>query len=273
VHRDVRLANILLAVYAALALLSLSLPAGPWVIASKRLLGYVLLPGEQRGASAFEALARIPTHWSELVQADLANRDLRERLIRANLLETEAHSVLEENSRLREILGLKSRLSWRFQTARVIERDPASWFGSVIVDKGESRGVKPGDGVFALEGGRLAVAGRVVEASTDTARVLLLSDELSSVAAQIAPAGWQGLVEGQNQSRLRMGFIPWDASPRVGDEVLTSPVSLTFPPNILIGSVSRVLEVDPHLPYRVVEVYPAVHPSKVWVVLIREAKP
>lgn len=271
--RDSRLANILLAAYAVFSLLALSLPAGPWVLAGKRLLAYAVLPSAARGAAAVDALSAVPSNWGALVRADLENRDLREKLAKAQLDETEANAVLAENASLRAVLGVRPRVPWRFVTARVIERDPATWFSSVVVDQGEAAGVRPGAAVFALAGDRLAAAGRVVETTTDTARVLLLSDELSAAAAAIEPAGWEGLVEGEGGSELRMSYIPFDALPRVGDEVATSATSVTFPPGVLIGTVSRVLEVDPHLPYRSVEVRPAVHPAQVSWVMIREAKP
>lgn len=271
-HKGKRLADVLLAVYAATALLLLSLPLGPWVSAIRRLLGYTLMPGFERGSAAIEAFSSVPSHWSRLLQADLENRELRERLQAALLEQEEARALAAEDAKLRELLGMKGRLPWSFRAARVIERDPAAWFRSVVVDRGEADGVRPGAAVFSLERGRLALVGRVVEAAAESARVLLVTDELSAVAALTAPGGWQGLVEGQGGRDLRMNFLPAEALPRVGDEVLTSPVSPTFPANVLIGTVSRVLDSDPHLPYRPLEVRPAAHPAKLHLLLIKELR-
>lgn len=272
VSKGKRLADVLLALYAAAALLALSLPLGPWVQGFKRLLAYSLMPGFERGSAALEAFSGVSANWSRLLKADLENRELRERLDGAALQEEEAKSVLAEDAHLRDLLSLRARTAWRFQTARVVERDPAAWYSSVVVDKGEAAGVRAGAAAFTMERGRLVLAGRVVEASSETARVLLVTDDLSAVAALVAPGGWQGLVEGQGPRDLRMNFLPAEALPRVGDEVLTSPVSPTFPPNVLIGTVSRVLDSDPHLPYRPLEVRPAAHPAKLHTLLIKESK-
>ena len=271
-YKGRRLADILLAAYAAAALLVLSLPVGPWVQAFRRLLAYSLMPGFERGAAALEAVSGVSDTWARLLKADLENQELKQKLDDAELKEEEAKSVLAEDAHLREVLDLKSHLPWRFKTARVIERDPAAWYSSLYVDKGEGDGVRPGAAAFTLENGRLTLAGRVVEASSESARVLLVTDDLSAVAALVAPGGWQGLVEGQGPRDLRMNFLPAEALPRVGDEVLTSPVSPTFPPNVLIGTVSRVLESDPHLPYRPLDVRPAAHPAKLKLLLIKEIK-
>lgn len=268
--RDARLANILLAAYAALSLLALSLPVGPWVLAAKRLAAYLVLPGAESGTAGLEAMGGVSTRWSALLRADVENRDLRAKLEQAAVESAEARAAAEENRRLREALQFKPRAGLRLVPARVIARDPASWYSSVTVDKGETGGVRTGAAAFALVDGRLALVGRVAEAAGDSARVLLVTDGLSSVAATVSPGGWDGLVDGQGSRRLVMNFIPADALPRVGDPVLTSPVSRTFPPQVLIGTLSRILESDPYLAYRTAEVQAAAEPTSLRLLLVQE---
>jgi rod shape-determining protein MreC len=173
---------------------------------------------------------------------------------------------------LAQALSLSTAAPAGLLWAHVIERDPQSWQSSLIIDAGDQEGVAVSEPVLAPRAGRLGVVGRITEVSWHTAKVLLLSDELSAVAAYLPESQWEGLVQGRGSSRLKMNYLPVEAELRIGDEVATSPTSATFPPDLLIGTVSRVFERDPFLAFQTVEVAPAVHPGRLKEVLILHRK-
>jgi len=66
-----------------------------------------------------------------------------------------------------------------------MERDPANWHRSLMIEAGLKDGIELNAPVLGVENGRLGAVGRVTELGPHWAKVLLITDELSSVAAYI----------------------------------------------------------------------------------------
>jgi rod shape-determining protein MreC len=195
-------------------------------------------------------------------------RSLEEELRQTELLRTELESLRRENARLAQNLSLSTSAPSAVGWARVLERDPANWHRSVMIDAGEAEGVELNAPVLARHVGRMAVIGRIVETLEHSSKVLLLTDDLSAVAAYLPGSGWEGLIQGQGSARLRMNYLPVDEPLHAGDEVATSPTSATFPPDLVIGTVSKVFDRDPFLAFQTVEVAMAVPSGRIKEVLI-----
>ncbi|MBI4376200.1 MAG: hypothetical protein HY549_07090, partial [Elusimicrobia bacterium] len=78
----------------------------------------------------------------------------------------------------------------------------------------------------------------------------------------------EGLLQGQGSSRLLLNYLPPDATIERGDLIFTSPTSATFPPEILIGTVSGLFERDAFLTFQSVEVKPAIEASRLKEVMM-----
>lgn len=307
-HREARISNYILIAFSVVALTVLSLPLSGPVRAFKAGLAYVLDPAAFYGAQGTQRLAGVPGHVGRLLAADVENRLMQEELRKSLWLKAEAEALRLENERLRLALALKSPGRRRPLWARVMERDPLHWYRSLMVDAGEEMGVSLNAPVLGQKGDRLVAIGRVVEVRPKTAVILLLTDELSSVAAYLtspepfaaaAPAdaaapgaaeastaavvspstaaaqvpavprkSLEGLLQGQGSFRLRMNYLTPDAVLEKGDQVYTSATSATFPPDILVGKVARVYPLDPFLTFQSVEVEPALDASQLTEVMI-----
>ena len=121
---------------------------------------------------------------------------------------------------------------------------------------------------LAHAGGKLVVLGRIAEVSERTSKVLLVTDEFSSVAARLSSGTVEGLVQGQGTERMRMNYLHSEATVTPGDEVLTSATSATFPPGLLIGRVAKGYARDPFLTFQSAEVRPGFDPASVKEVMI-----
>jgi hypothetical protein len=149
--------------------------------------------------------------------------------------------LAQENARLSELLGLRRERWPRMVSARVVSRDPQKWFQEILLDKGEADGVGVDDPVIALAGRRETLVGRVVESGAHTARVMLVHDSLSSVAATVAESGGDdGVVEGSNSHDLYLKYLSRDSRVKIGDLVVTSGLGKTFPEGIPIGWVQDI---------------------------------
>ncbi|HOW35898.1 MAG TPA: rod shape-determining protein MreC [Candidatus Omnitrophota bacterium] len=171
--------------------------------------------------------------------------------------------LIRENNRLKELLDLKWNSNYPGILARVIARDPSNWAAAVIIDKGETNGIKQGMPVINSAG----VVGKISEVGRRTSKVLLLSDPNFSVPALIQRNREQGLVSGTLQGVCRMRYLSSGADVRAGDKVITSKLSTFFPEGLMIGDVISVRE---GLEGPTVEclIRPAVSPSQTEEVLV-----
>jgi rod shape-determining protein MreC len=144
--------------------------------------------------------------------------------------------VVRENTRLENLLKFKRKLVYSSVVSNVIGRDPSYWNSTMIIDKGGEDGIKVGMPVVNASG----VVGKIAEVNGNTSKVILLTDPQFSVPALVRGARESGLVSGTLQGILRMRYIRAEAKVNVGDQVITSKLSSSFPEGLLIGEVMSI---------------------------------
>ncbi len=174
-----------------------------------------------------------------------------------------ASQVYLENKRLNSLLSLKQKSPYRVIPARVIARSPDSWSSVVIIDKGSLNGIR--EGLVAIT--YLGLAGRVIETSSSTSKVMLINDSGLGISAIVQRSRQEGLISGTLGTYLIMRYLPKDADIKVNDVVITSGLTDNFPKGLIIGTVRDVGEEFSGLS-RYAIVRPAVNLSNVEEVLI-----
>jgi rod shape-determining protein MreC len=145
--------------------------------------------------------------------------------------------ILRENAELRRSLGLKDSLGLKTVTVRVTGVGPSNFEQTVFVDLGQAEGIRKDMPVVAGAG----LVGRVVSVGQHTARVLLLIDPSSAVAARVSTNGETGVLEGRTGDELRFDLFDSDAALTVGVAVVTSGYQGgVYPAGIPIGTISRI---------------------------------
>jgi rod shape-determining protein MreC len=153
--------------------------------------------------------------------------------------EEQVTDVSRENAELRALLGLKARLDLKTVTVRVTGVGPSNFENTVFIDRGSADAIRKDMPVVSGDG----LVGRVVSVGRHSARVLLLIDPSSAVAARLAGNGETGVLEGTGGNELRLDLFDASAAVSVGDQVLTSGYQGgVYPPGVPIGEVSRTLE-------------------------------
>lgn len=142
-----------------------------------------------------------------------------------------------ENIRLRRLLGFKQGSSFKLIVARVIGKDSSNLSDTIIIDKGETSGVKE-DTVVVAEAGLI---GRVFSQSSGISKVILITDPNSRLSGVISRSRQSGMVYGISSRLCKLRYLPLDADIMLGDEVMTSGISDIYPKGILIGRVVRVI--------------------------------
>ena len=162
------------------------------------------------------------------------NQELRRELQQMKSWKEAALQLEQENARLLDLnkLQLDPKLT---HISSIVLADSGSPFRqSVLINVGTQDGIQ--DGWAAMDG--LGLVGRIAGVGSKTARVLLLTDTASIVAATIQPSGQQALISGDNTIAPTVEFLENTDLVRPGDRVETSGSGGVFPPNLLIGRLA-----------------------------------
>ncbi|MDP2234620.1 MAG: rod shape-determining protein MreC, partial [Actinomycetota bacterium] len=152
--------------------------------------------------------------------------------LRASVAELEEARL--ENQRLQKIVGFVEAAKLDSLGARVIGRPPSAWEGTLLIDRGAADGVKTGMPVLAPEG----LLGQTVEVTEHSAKVRLITDQRSGVAALIQSTRAEGVARGSIEGRLSMEYVSRETTITVGDIILTSGMGGVYPKGLLVGEVA-----------------------------------
>jgi rod shape-determining protein MreC len=168
-----------------------------------------------------------------------------------------------EGLRLQKLLAVREEIKRPTVAARVIGRDQASAFKTILINRGTSTGVRVGLPVMGDQG----LVGRVTAVSWHASQVLLIGDVSSNVDALIQSSRAQGILQGSSSGLCILKYIPKTQEVKVGEPVVTSGLSTVFPKGWLIGVVSAVDKGDAGL-FQRIEVTPAVNFARIEEVLV-----
>lgn len=138
-----------------------------------------------------------------------------------------------ENQRLREMLGLKQRSTYRLIPCLVIGRSTDSWSQVLIINKGSSNGISQGMTVI----NHLGMVGRVLDALKFTSKILLINDPNVAISGIVQRSRQEGLVCGTLGANLIMRYLPQEADIKIQDTIITSGLNDCYPKGLLIGAV------------------------------------
>lgn len=162
-----------------------------------------------------------------------------------------------ENSSLRHLLDFQQRSNRDPLAAEVVALKPSTEIDTLVVARGARDGVASQAAALGPNG---ALAGQVLDSSRYSSSVLLLTDDASSVGAQVVrsgKAGPVGICQGNREGPLQLIDLPRDADVRAGDFVSTSGLGGVFPKGIPIGTVLSV-KLDRTRSLKTAQVKPAV---------------
>ncbi len=149
----------------------------------------------------------------------------------------EYENIKRENILLKELLGLREVQKKTVTFAGVIRRGLARWSNAIVIDKGESDGIKKDMTVITPRG----LVGKILVANKDFSEVLLLDDSNFRVAVRFLGTRTEGIATGTGHGVV-IKYVPKDAEVIKDDWVITSGLDGIFPEGILVGYVSGIKE-------------------------------
>lgn len=199
---------------------------------------------------------------------DGGNGKTREELLKENKeLKSEINDLVsqvidyddlkKENEVLKKYYGIKEdNPDYGIAIATVIRRDPNDDFYGFTIDKGSRDDVSVNDPVITDNG----LIGWVSEVSVTTSKVTTLLSPDAKVGAMDQKTRDSGIATGNvslsDDGLLMLSVISADNKIKNGDIVITTGVGGVYPPNIVIGKVTK-LDYDEYdtTPYAVIKPY------------------
>jgi rod shape-determining protein MreC len=207
----------------------------------RSLLGTVVSPLYVFAETPYTLTTEVTESFASRSALQQRNELLERRVLELSQISQQFVVLREENTRLRELLGSRSRLGAEVLVAELTGVVPGPATFQVIVDKGAMAGVVVGQAVIDARG----LFGQVVEVSEFFSRVLLITDATHAVPVQVNRNDVRSIAAGTGQlDRLELENVPITADIKVGDLLVSSGLGGRFPPGYPVGEVVHV-EVDP----------------------------
>ena len=220
-----------------------------------------LAPGELLGAAA--------DFFTTQVALKQENEQLKARdLLAASDLLT-AKALRAENAQLRRLFDARARIPRPATLAEILYqgRDPFSH--KVVIDKGSSQGIEPGQAVVDDTG----VVGQVTRVHPWLAEVTLVTDKEQRTPVEIVRNGLRAVVYGGgDKGTLDLSYTATNADVQSDDVLVTSGIDGTYPPGLPVAKVTKI-ERDAAYSFAKITCVPAAGPeqNRQVLVLAREA--
>jgi rod shape-determining protein MreC len=210
-----------------------------------------------------QGLAEVWNRYIFLVGREESNKRLREQ--NSQLVEEliKYREGYQEGIRLQKILKLQDSLAYSTLAARVVGRNPSSIFKMILINRGESDGLRAGLPVMAVPG----LVGRILETSWNVSRVLLIIDENSNIDALLQESRAQGILQGASSSGCNLKYVSKTIVVKVGEVVISSGLDGVFPKGLPLGVVRSVSKKEADL-FQRINVAPFVNPVGIEEVLV-----
>jgi rod shape-determining protein MreC len=158
-----------------------------------------------------------------------------------------SREALQENARLRQQLGWLPKSGWqnRLKPARVVGREPSTWWRTCTIDLGSRDGVRTELPVITSDG----LVGRVGTVGLSHSQVVLLGDSACGVSVLVAETRDHGLINGGAAAALdptiiEVTHLPNSRGVMAGQNVITSGEGPVFPKGIPVGRILDTRSVD-----------------------------
>ncbi len=175
-------------------------------------------------------------HYVSILEVGQRNEELSSRLVLLEEENLQLREALVASGRLERIAEIRADFAVPMLSSELVGVDPSPWFRSVLVDRGQSHGVRSGMPVIS----ELGLVGLVTATSTRAAKAKLVLDRQSAVDGIVQRSRSRGIVRGRGTDQLDFEFVVRGSDVRIGDVVISSGLGGVYPKGIRIGEVTSV---------------------------------
>jgi len=224
------------------------------------ILGKPILKAEQKiyGLKIGIEESVVPIFRSRQIEKELLRLQFETQRLAVG--QNELSNCLEENEKMRKLLGAPLPAKWKFLPAKVMGSEDL-----MRIDKGEKDEVEPGMIVVSEN----ILVGRVASVGENSSLIQLPVSwgvKMPAVVKRKQGVQARGLLVGQPGGKLVLDRVLQSEDIQKGDLVVTAG-SEDWPPDLLIGQISEVLPKSAQV-YQKAQVRPLVEYDKLRIVFI-----
>lgn len=212
--------------------------------------------------------------FSDLLNTYSENQKLKEQVGELAQDKVRDQTLAKENRELkRELKVQKTMTDYSTISAAVLTRTPSAWQKQLVINKGQSNGIKKNMPVMSAGG----LIGRISEVNKTNSKVELLSNTSESAnrfSIQINGEGGKtinGIITDYDSedNYLIMGQVTSKATVKKGTKVITSGMGGITPKGLYVGKVAKVAKDDYGLAQKIY-IKPAANFNDVSIVTVAE---
>ncbi len=197
---------------------------------------------------------------------DLAeeNETLQARLLILERRALKYAALAAENNELRRLMNSSEVLDDRVIVAEIVSVSPDPFSHELVINKGSRDGISEGQAILDASG----LMGQVIQTSSFTSRVLLISDSSHAVPVEVVRNGLRAVLLGNGDlNSLELVHVPDTSDVREDDVLVSSGLGGRFPRGYPVAKISRVNK-DPGEPFVKIEARPLAQLNRSHLVLI-----
>lgn len=202
-------------------------------------LAGVLYPVQWLAMQPIQGYQRASQYFSTLSTAQSAQIEIQKRYQLQSQRANQGDQLALENTRLRQLLGLRERLQSPAVAAQVIYDAADPYSRKVVIDRGLVDNIALGSPVLDEAG----VLGQVTRVYPALSEVTLLTDRDQAIPVLNTRTGARGVAYGDNSAHaeaMDLRFMAANADVAEGDLLTTSGVDGVYPPGLPVARVERV---------------------------------
>ncbi len=194
------------------------------------------IPVQRAMALPVDLLREVWTDYVALVDVRESNDALRQQIHALREENLQLREALLASERLERVLGLREAFEVGMLPTQLVASDLSPWFRSILIDRGESDGVRSGMPVVSEQG----LVGLVTGTSGSAAKTMLVLDRQAAIDGTVQRSRTRGTVRGRGGEELEFEFVIRGSDVEVGDVVITSGLDGVYPKGIRLGQVTSL---------------------------------
>ena len=205
----------------------------------RSLIATVLYPVQWLAVQPVHAVRSASDYVTGVTQAEAESAQARRQLALQSLRAGQVEQLMQENERLRKLLGLKAQIATPVMAAEVLYDAADPYTRKVIIDRGAAQQVELGAPVLDESG----VLGQVTRVHPLVSEVTLVVDRDLAIPVLNVRTGARSVAYGDPSlggSGMELRFMGSNADVQVGDLLTTSGVDGLYPAGLPVATVSRI---------------------------------
>jgi rod shape-determining protein MreC len=188
-------------------------------------------------SSPIRIITNLTNEYDQFKNLKFENKILQEEIIRLKKWQTLAIQNSRENRVLKKLLKATDNDLKLIKTASLVNRNDLLFSKLININAGYENDIRKNMTAINERG----LVGKVIETSSSTSRILLLTDPNLSISVKTISNGVFSLISGAGDNKfLVSSFIKNDKLPKIGDIVVTSGTAQVFPVDLLVGKIAKI---------------------------------